>query len=106
MGAISAGSGSPQRPLPAATAQGSTPLGVVDSKDQRVLQQVPTFNVPAVTGTGAHPAGTSHSVAANAANNLVFVPLPANNTFLSPDASKNCLTGCVAVFGHPDEDEK
>ena len=31
------------------TAQGSTPLGVVDAKDQTVLQLVTTFNVPAVT---------------------------------------------------------
>ena len=34
----------------------------------------------------------------------VLVPLPANNSFLSPDAKNNCLTGCVAIFGHPDED--
>ncbi len=95
------GSGSPQRPLPAATAQGSTPAGVVDSKDQRLLQLFPTYNVPAGTG---HPAGTSHSIAANAQNNLVFVPLPANNAFLSPDAKQNCLTGCIAVFWHGDED--
>src|SRR5215813_3443029 len=62
------GSGSPFRPLPAATAQGSTPLGVVDAKDKKVLQQVPTFNVPAVTTgptSAQHPAGTANSVAAN-----------------------------------------
>ena len=94
------GSGSPQRPLPAATAKGSTPAGVVDSKDEELVQLFPTYNVPAGTG---HPAGTSHSIAANAGNNHVFVPLPANNAVLSPDATKNCLTGCVAVFGHPDE---
>jgi hypothetical protein len=93
------GSGSPFRPLPAATAQGSTPLGIVDAKDQTVLQLLTTFNVPAVTtGSSQHPAGTSHSVAANAANNHVLVPIPANNAF--PD----CLTGCIAVFAHPDED--
>lgn len=98
------GSGSPQRPLPATTAQGSTPAGVVDAKDRALLQLFPTFNVPAVTtGTGQHPSGTSHSIAANSHNNLVFVPLPANNAFLSPDGNQNCLTGCVAVFGHPDE---
>jgi hypothetical protein len=98
------GSGSPQRPLPAATAQGSTPAGVVDAKDRALLQLFPTFNVPAVTtGTAQHPAGTSHSIAANSHNNLVFVPLPANNTFLSPDGKDNCLTGCIGVFGHPDE---
>lgn len=99
------GSGSPLRPLPASTASGSTPLGVVDAKDKTLLQLVPTYNVSAVTsGSNQHPAGTSHSVAANARNNHVLVPLPANNAFLSPDGKENCLTGCVAVFGHPDED--
>jgi hypothetical protein len=101
------GSGSPQRPLPATTAMGSTPAGVVDAKDQKLLQLFPTYNVPAVTTgptSGQHPAGTSHSITANAANNFVFVALPANNAFLSPDGKKNCLTGCVAVFAHGDED--
>ena len=97
------GSGSPERPLPAATAKGATPAGIVDAKDQRLVQLFPTYNVPAGTG---HPAGTSHSIAANAANNLVFVPLAANNAFLSPDGKHNCLTGCVAVFEHTDEDAK
>ena len=97
------GSGSPKRPLPAATAKGSTPAGVVDAKDQKLLQLFPTYNVPAGAG---HPAGTSHSIAANAANNLVFVPLAANNAFLSPDGQHNCLIGCVAVFEHTDEDAK
>ena len=64
------------------------------------MQLFPTYNVPAGTG---HPAGTSHSIAANSHNNLVFVPLPANNAVLSPDETKNCLTGCIAVFAHPDE---
>jgi len=95
------GSGSPQRPLPAATAKGSTPAGVVDAKDGRLVQLFPTYNVPAGQG---HPAGTSHSIAANSHNNLIFVPLPANNAVLSPDGTKNCLTGCIAIFGHPDED--
>jgi hypothetical protein len=103
------GSGSPQRP----TAMGSTPAGVVDAKDQKLLQLFPTYNVPPAmgiggiqTGPGAHPAGTSHSIAANSRNNLIFVPLPANNAFLSPDGKNNCLTGCVAVFAHADEDAK
>jgi len=95
------GSGSPQRPLPAATAKGSTPAGVVDAKDQRLVQLFPTYNVPAGPG---HPAGTSHSIAANSHNNLIFVPLPANNAVLSPDGMTNCLTGCIGIFGHPDED--
>ena len=98
------GSGSPLRPTVAnatvpptpLTAQGSTPLGVINARDHKLIQLVPTFNVPAV-GTGnsstQHPAGTAHSVAASAANNHVFVPLAANNVF------PNCLTGCIAVFG-------
>jgi hypothetical protein len=106
------GSGSPFRPTPASAAQGSTPLGVVDARDQTVLQLVTTFNVPAV-GTGnnstQHPAGTAHSVAANARNNHVFVPLAANNAFSAfavPGGGSvaDCETGCIAVFGHPDED--
>lgn len=95
------GSGSPERPLPAATAQGSTPAGVIDAKDGKLLELFPTLNVPAGTG---HPAGTSHSIAANSHNNLAFVPLPANNTIVSPDGLTNCLKGCIGVFGHPDED--
>ena len=95
------GSGSPLRPLPAATAQGSTPLAVIDAGDEKLLSLVPTFNVPAGTG---HPASTAHSVAANSHNNHVFVPLGANNAFLSPDGKTNCLKGCIAIFGHSDED--
>jgi len=90
------GSGSPLRPLPAATAKGSTPLGVIDAEDQKLVQLVPTYNVPAGAG---HPAGTSHSVAAFARNNHVFVPLPANNSF------PNCLTGCIAVLGRSPADD-
>ena len=96
------GSGSPLRPLPGATAKGSTPLGVIDAKDQNVIQLVPTYNVPSGTG---HPAGTAHSVAANAHNNHVFVPLAANNAFSSPDGATNCLDGCIAVFARPSKAE-
>lgn len=96
------GSGSPLRPTLSSAAQGATALGVIDAEDQNLIQLVPTFNVPAV-GTGnsstQHPAGTSHSVAVNAKNNYVFVPLAANNAF--PD----CLTGCVAVFFRPSKVE-
>jgi hypothetical protein len=97
-----ASSTSPLRPLDqsgAADAQGAAILGVIDAKDESVLQLVPTFNVPAVTGTGAHPASTAHSVAADAHNNRIFVPLGANNVF------PGCLTGCIAVYWHGDEDE-
>ena len=98
------GSGSPERPL---SGNGSTPAGVVDASFGIVSQRFPTYNVAAVTtpttGHPVHPAGTSHSIAASSINNLVFVPLPANNAVLSPDATKNCLTGCVAVFKHGEE---
>jgi hypothetical protein len=84
---------------PVLTAQGAAILGVIDALSQTLEQLVPTLNVPAV-GTGnsptEHPAGTAHSVTANADNNHVFVALAANNVF--PD----CLTGCIAVYGRSD----
>jgi hypothetical protein len=80
---------------PVLTALGAAILGVIDAERQKLVQLVPTLNVPARVAPAAnpHPAGTAHSVAANAGNNHVFVPLAANNAF--PD----CLTGCIAVFG-------
>ena len=64
-----ASSTSPLRPLDvtgAADAQGAAILGVIDAKDEEVLQLAPTFNVPAVaTGSNPHPASTAHSVAAD-----------------------------------------
>jgi hypothetical protein len=99
-----ASSTSPLRPTAVTgplTAQGAAVLGVIDAKRQSLLQLVPTFNVPAVTdGANQHPAGAAHSVAANAGNNHVFVPLAANNVFPA------CLTGCIAVFGRPEDDDK
>jgi hypothetical protein len=83
------------------TAQGAAILGVIDAHDQVLKQLVPTFNGAAITtGPLTRPASTAHSVAANAGNNHVFVPLGANNVF--PD----CLTGCIAVFGTPRMDER
>jgi hypothetical protein len=101
-----------RKPVPtasAATAKGATPLGVVDAKDQEILQQLTTYNVPAVAGV--HPVGTAHSVAANASNNHVFVPLAANNSFSAfavPNGGPvpDCETGSIAVFAHTDEDAK
>lgn len=98
------GSGSPLRPLPSATASGSTPLAVIDARDEKLASFASTFNVAAVKGTGAHPGSTSHSVAADADNNRVFVAIGANNVLLSPDGKHDCLTGCIAVFAHSDED--
>jgi len=86
---------------PVNVSQGAAVLGVIDADKQKLLQLVPTLNVPGVPTSqpNPHPAGTAHSVAANAQNNHVFVPLAANNAF--PD----CLKGCIAVFARPSEDE-
>jgi hypothetical protein len=78
------------------TDQAAAVLGVIDGESQSLDQLVPTINVPAVTGV--HVSGSSHSVAANAANNWVFVPHPANNAILG------CLTGCIGVYGRDDVD--
>jgi hypothetical protein len=84
------------------TDQGAALLGVIDGTTQLLDQIVPTFDVPGVTPflgpPPGHPSGSAHSVAANAANNHVFVPLPANNAVLG------CLTGCIAVYGRDDVD--
>jgi hypothetical protein len=98
-----ASSTSPLRPLDlgsgaTADSQGAAILGVIDAGDEAVLQLVPTFNVPAVTGTGAHASSSAHSVAVDAKNNRIFVPLGGNNVY--PD----CSTGCIAVYWHGDED--
>ncbi len=97
-----ASSTSPLRPLDLsgpADAQGAAILGVIDAKDKELRQLVPTFNVPAVTGMGAHPASTAHSVAADSKNNHVYVPLGANNVY------NGCLTGCIAVYSRPGKDQ-
>jgi len=95
--------GSSRTPLSAVTAGGATVLassaavlGVIDAKDEELLQLVPTYNVAAGKG---FPAGTAHSVAVDAKNNHIFEPLAANNVF------PNCLSGCIAVYWHGDEDE-
>jgi len=90
---------------PTLTAQGAAVLGVIDAFSHSLDQLVPTFQVPAVTAPdlNPHPAGTAHSVAANSKNNLVFVPIAANNAFGFPYGS--CLTGCIAVYGRSDNDK-
>jgi hypothetical protein len=96
-----ASSTSPLRPLDlsgAADASGAAILGVIDARDEEVLQLVPTYNVAAVAGTSGHAASTAHSVAADSKNNRIFVPLGANNVF------PFCTTGCIAVYWHGDED--
>jgi hypothetical protein len=85
---------------PALTAQGAATLDVIDALSETLDQRVPTLNVPAVVApdTNPHPAGTAHSVAADASTSHVFVPIAANDAFL------NCLTGCIAIFGRHDPD--
>jgi hypothetical protein len=76
-------------------------FGVVDSSTNTLTQLVPTVPpVPAVTtGPNKHGAGTAHSIAASAANNHVYVPLPANSNYTAPPAgTPACVQGCVAVF--------
>jgi hypothetical protein len=74
-------------------------LGVVKSVTNTLSQLVPTLYaqqaVGIVGGTPSfvHSSGTVHSVAASAANNHVYVPLPANTAY------PNCLQGCIAVYG-------
>ena len=90
------------RANPGAVPNGSNPptdpvLGVIDAESKTLVQRVPTFNTP--NPTSPPPRGTAHSVAVNAHNNHVFVPLPANNVF------PGCQTGCIAVFGVPRYDE-
>jgi len=87
---------------PVLTAQGAATLDVIDALSETLDQRVPTLNVPAVSATSGdlnpHPAGTAHSVAADAFTNHVFVPIAANN------AVPNCLTGCVTIYGRDDSD--
>jgi hypothetical protein len=68
-------------------------LRVIDAQSRTLLQIAPTFNTPNGFPPSSPPRGTSHSVAVNAHNNHVFVPLPANNVF------PNCQTGCIAIYG-------
>ena len=97
-----ASSTSPLRPLDLSSpsdSQGAAILGVIDAHKKQVAQLVPTFNVPSVSGTGGHPSSSAHSVAADADNNSVFVPLGANNVY------PGCLTGCIAVYSQGDDAE-
>jgi hypothetical protein len=74
-------------------------LGVVASgvntPPNTLTQQVPTLP-PQAAVSGVNPVGTVHSVAASAANNHVYVPLPANTDYNFNGVS--CAQGCVAVF--------
>jgi hypothetical protein len=80
---------------PVNISQGAATLDVIDALSETLDQRVPTLNVPA-DPDGSHPAGTAHSVAADADTNHVFVPIAANN------AVPNCLTGCITIYGRYD----
>jgi hypothetical protein len=88
---------------PVLTAQGAATLDVIDALSKTLDQRVPTFQVPAVSASSGdknpHPAGTAHSVAADATTNHVFVPIAANN------AIPNCLKGCITIYGRYDPDK-
>jgi hypothetical protein len=82
--------------LPAAPA-----LGVVQSVTNTLTQLIPSVYAQlqqGVAGTSSfvHSSGTVHSIAASAANNHVYVPLPANNAYQINGI--NCTQGCIAVF--------
>jgi len=87
---------------PVNVSQGAATLDVIDALSETLDQRVPTLNVPAVLASSGdlnpHPAGTAHSVAADAFTNHVFVPIAANN------AIPNCLTGCITIYGRDDPD--
>jgi hypothetical protein len=78
---------------------GNNPVGpslaVVASVVNTLTQQIPTLP-PQAAVSGVNPIGTVHSVAASAANNHVYVPLPANTDYNLNGVS--CAQGCVAVF--------
>jgi hypothetical protein len=82
-------------------------FGVIDSSTNTLTQLVPTLPptplVPLVPPVGTRTtlisSGTAHSIAASAANNHVYLPLPANNDYTAPPAgTPACVQGCVAVF--------
>jgi hypothetical protein len=87
---------------PVNVSQGAATLDVIDALSETLDQRVPTLNVPAVLASSGdlnpHPAGTAHSVAADAFTNHVFVPIAANN------AVPDCLTGCITIYGRYDPD--
>jgi hypothetical protein len=86
------GGNDPIAPVLGVIASGAT------STPNTLTQVVPTLyaqQAAGVAGTSSfvHSAGTVHSVAASAANNHIYVPLPANTGY--PD----CVQGCIGVFG-------
>ena len=72
-------------------------FGVVGSVVNTLSQLVPTLPPVPANGTAnmatfVHSSGTAHSITASAANNHVYLALPANTDY------PNCAQGCIAVF--------
>ena len=85
----------PKAPVLGVIASGAT------STPNTLTQVVPTLYAQQAGGTAGtssfvHSAGTVHSVAASAANNEVYVALPANNAYQL--SGVGCAQGCVGVF--------
>jgi hypothetical protein len=73
-------------------------LGIIDADTNTFLGSVPTVNIPGD--------GSAHSVAANRANNHIFVPLPANSLPMYNSRGFHCTHGCIAVFASGEGDEE
>jgi hypothetical protein len=89
------GGNDPIAPVIGVIASGAT------STPNTLTQVVPTLYAQQAVGTAGtssfvHSAGTVHSIAASAANNHVYVALPANTAYQLNGVS--CAQGCVAVF--------
>jgi len=86
--------------LPAAPALGVVASGA-NTPPNTLTQLVPTLYAQPPVGTAGtssfvHSQGTVHSVAASAANNHVYVPLPANTAYNINGVG--CPQGCIGVF--------
>jgi hypothetical protein len=89
------GGNDPIAPVIGVIASGAT------STPNTLTQVVPTLYAQQAVGTAGtssfvHSSGTVHSIAASAANNHVYVALPANTAYQLNGVS--CAQGCVAVF--------
>jgi hypothetical protein len=70
--------------------KGGPSLGVIDAEENEFVENVPT-------------SASAHSVAADLETNHVFVPIGANTT---AQPNSICAAGCIAVFGHGDEEDQ
>jgi hypothetical protein len=85
----------PKAPVLGVIASGAT------STPNTLTQVVPTLYAQQAVGTAGtpsfvHSAGTVHSITASAANNHIYVALPANTAYQLNGVG--CAQGCIAVF--------